>query len=116
MEEPAGDVATTGLAGALALLRQKARPASTLPECAECPLNTICGGGCRSENVLLTGDGDRAACGEWRVRALSELLAEDLVSAVHWPASHLLAEARARGIDAPPEFRPAVPSRHLVDV
>lgn len=116
MEEPVGDLATTGLRGALEGLRAGARPASGLVECAACPLNTLCGGGCRSENILLTGAGDRVACGEWRLRVLSELLAEDVVDAVHWPAPHLLAEARARGIDAPGELRPVHPSRHLTDV
>lgn len=83
--------------------------------CRGCPLATLCGGGCRAENVLLTGDGDRPACGTWRVRVLCELLAEDLVNAVKWPATRLLAEARARGIPAPERLMPELTSRHLRD-
>ncbi|MBI5481002.1 MAG: radical SAM protein [Deltaproteobacteria bacterium] len=51
----------------------------------------------------------------WRVHVLSELLAEDRVGAVEWPAPHLLEEARRRGIEAPARLEPVIVSRHLVD-
>jgi hypothetical protein len=47
---------------------------------------------------------------------ISELLAEDRVTALEWPATHLWAEARARGIEAPETLEPAIRSRHLTDV
>jgi hypothetical protein len=67
--------------------------------CAECPLASLCGGGCRAENLLVTGSPDSPVCGPWRVRVLSELLAEDRVDALTWPAAHLMSEARRRGIE-----------------
>jgi MoaA/NifB/PqqE/SkfB family radical SAM enzyme len=30
-----------------------------LPTCRLCPLATLCGAGCRSENLLYTGDADQ---------------------------------------------------------
>ena len=96
-------------------LRRRARPATTLPRCRDCALATLCGGGCRTENLQYTGDADEPVCGPWRVQVLCELLAEDRVSALEWPAPHLLAEAHARGIESPPMLEPVVRSRHLVD-
>jgi radical SAM protein with 4Fe4S-binding SPASM domain len=91
--------------GNLATLWQRMRSAPQLAHktrfCAHCPLVSLCGGGCRSENLLSTGDADKPDCGPWRVRVISELLAEDNVAALEWPAIHLRAEARRRGIDLP---------------
>lgn len=96
-------------------VRERPHPARTLPTCADCPLATLCGGGCRSDNLVYTGDADTPVCGEWRLRVLSELLAEDQITAVDWPVHHLLAEAHRRGIAAPPSIVPARRSRHLID-
>lgn len=116
MEERVGDLRAMTFEQGLRSLRDNARPVTTLPLCRDCPLATLCGGGCRSENLQYTGDADTPVCGPWRVQVLAELLAEDRVTALEWPAEHLLAEAHARGIEAPESLRPVVPSRHLVDV
>jgi radical SAM protein with 4Fe4S-binding SPASM domain len=115
MEEQVGDLTRTGFAAAVREVQATPHPATTLPFCAGCALATLCGGGCRSENLQYTGDADRPVCDEWRVRVLSELLAEDRATALEWPAPHLLAEARERGIPAPEALVPVVPSRHLID-
>jgi hypothetical protein len=77
-----------------------------LDRCRDCALATLCGGGCRSDNLRWTGSGEEPACGPWRVRVLCELLAEDRVTALEWPSVHLLAEARRRGIPAPDRLVP----------
>jgi uncharacterized protein len=115
MEERVGDLGRERFRDALARVRANPRPASALAACAGCALATLCGGGCRAENVQLTGDPDVPACGPWRVRVLSELLAEDRPAALEWPAAHLLAEAHARGIDAPAALPAGCPSRHLLE-
>lgn len=115
MEEKLGDLAETPIAAALASIRARARPSHTLAACASCALRTLCGGGCRSDNALATGDGDAPACGPWRVRVLSELLAEDHPAALEWPAAHLLAEAQARGFEAPETLPARRRSLHLVE-
>jgi radical SAM protein with 4Fe4S-binding SPASM domain len=115
MEERVGDLRDHDFAHALARLDERARPVATLPLCADCALATLCGGGCRSENLQLTGDADVPICGPWRVRVLCELLAEDRPSALKWSAAHLLAEARAREIRGPEALVPVIPSRHLLD-
>ncbi len=115
MEERVGDLETPGFAGAARAIRENPHRAPELATCSGCALATLCGGGCRSENLLYTGDPDVPPCGEWRVRVLSELLAEDRVTAVEWPVAFLLREARARGIDAP-DLVPSGRSRHLIDV
>lgn len=113
MEEQVGDLGTMSFTEALRRIQAEPHPACTLPACADCPLATLCGGGCRAENFQYTGDPDRPVCGEWRVRVLAELLAEDRVAALEWPAPHLLAEARERGIAAPERLVSVLPSRHL---
>ena len=115
MEEKVGHLAEVRFADSLADLQGRSRPASTLPLCADCALANLCGGGCRSENLQFTGDADEPVCGPWRVRVLCELLAEEQVAALKWPATHLLAEAHARGIDAPAVLEPIIVSRHLID-
>ncbi|MBI5486959.1 MAG: radical SAM protein [Deltaproteobacteria bacterium] len=115
MEEKVGDLGVECFADALAAVRSRPHPAVELARCADCALNTLCGGGCRSENLQYTGDPEVPVCGPWRVRVLSELLAEDRPSAMEWPAPHLLSEARARGLEAPEALVPVVPSRHLLD-
>lgn len=116
MEERVGDLRTMTFEQGLRSLQASARPVSTLDYCKACPLATLCGGGCRSENLQYTGDADVPVCGPWRVQVLAELLAEDRVTALEWPAIHLLAEAHARGLTAPLSLRPVIPSRHLIDV
>jgi hypothetical protein len=101
MQEPAGDVRGQGFTAVAAALRANPRPASSFEPCASCPLATLCGGGCRSDNLLFSGNPEAPVCGPWRVRVLCELLAEDLVSCLEWPTVHLAAEARLRGIAAP---------------
>ncbi len=115
MEEQVGHLETGGFAAAAQSLREHPRHASALPTCAECALATLCGGGCRSENWLYAGDPDEPPCGPWRVRVISELLAEDRVTAVEWPVAFLLQEARARGIEGPNNLRPRQSSRHMID-
>jgi hypothetical protein len=116
MEEKVGHLDTVGFATAAQSIRENPHRASDLPTCAECPLATLCGGGCRSENLLYTGNPDEPPCGPWRVRVISELLAEDRVTAVEWSVAFLLQEARVRGIETPGDLLPRGTSRHLVDV
>jgi radical SAM protein with 4Fe4S-binding SPASM domain len=115
MEEKVGDLKQQRFGEAARLVRAQPHPATTLPLCADCALATLCGGGFRSENLQYTGEADRPVCGPWRLRVLTELLAEDRVSALEWPAPHLLSEALARGIEAPEALAPVLPSRHLVE-
>jgi len=115
MEEQVGDLGRDAFLEVLERVRAAPKPAATLTRCLDCALATLCGGGCRSENLQLTGSADEPVCGPWRVRVLSELLAEDRVAALDWPAPHLLGEARARGIEAPDSLQPLIPSRHLID-
>ncbi|NMC69978.1 MAG: SPASM domain-containing protein, partial [Myxococcales bacterium] len=110
-----GDLREVAFSRALAQVRAAPHPAVTLERCRDCPLNTLCGGGCRSENLQYTGNADEPVCGPWRVRVLSELLAEDRPSALEWSAPQLLSEARARGFEAPETLEPAIPSRHLLE-
>jgi len=116
MEEKVGDLDTLGFAAAARLVRENPRRAADLPTCADCPLATLCGAGCRSENLLYTGSPDRPPCGPWRVRLMSELFADDRVGAVEWPIAFLLDEARARGIETPHDLIPRAKSRHLIDI
>jgi radical SAM protein with 4Fe4S-binding SPASM domain len=116
MEERVGHLDSNGFAAAARAIRENPHRSSDLPTCAECPLATLCGGGCRSENLLYTGDPDEPPCGPWRVRVISELLAEERVTAMEWPVAFLLAEARERGIETPADLVPKEMSRHLVDV
>jgi radical SAM protein with 4Fe4S-binding SPASM domain len=116
MEEQVGHLDTIGFVAAAQALRGRPRRASDSPVCAECALASLCGGGCRSENLLYTGCADIPPCGAWRVRVLSELLAEDRIAAVEWPVAFLLDEARRRGIPIPSDVLPRVSSRHLVEV
>lgn len=115
MEEKVGHLETIGFAAAAKKIREHPRYASDLPTCADCLLATLCGGGCRSENWLYTGNPDEPPCGPWRVRVMSELLAEDHVTAVEWPVAFLLQEARARGIETPSDLLPRQMSRHLIE-
>jgi sulfatase maturation enzyme AslB (radical SAM superfamily) len=115
MEEAVGHLHDGPFAARLRARATRARPTSTMAFCAPCPLRTLCGGGCRSENLQLTGDPEQPLCGPWRVEVLAELLSEDRTSALEWQATHLAAEARSRGIAAPERFEPARPSRHLID-
>jgi len=116
MEEKVGHLDTNGFMAAAMWIRDHPRRATHLPACQACPLATLCGGGCRSENLLYSGNPDEPPCGPWRVRALSELLAEDRVTAVEWPLAFLIQEARRRGIETPADLEPRRPSRHLIEV
>lgn len=104
MEELQGQLRPGELPSLLAGLAAAAQPADRLPLCADCALASLCGAGCRAENVALTGDARTPACGPWRVRVLCELLAQDRPDALRWPARHLLAEAHALKLDAPAEL------------
>jgi hypothetical protein len=115
VEELVGHIGDLSVGEALRRLRDDPHPASGLETCRPCALNTLYGGGCRSDNFLYTGTGE-PLCGPWRVRVLSELLAEECVGAVHWSVPHLYAEARRRGIDVPPSLPAIGPSRHCIDV
>jgi len=115
MEEKVGHLRVEGFEAALKKVRSNPHPAAELPLCRECTLATLCGAGCRSDNYLYTTEGDLPLCDTWRVRVISELLADDWVTALDWPIHHLLAEAHRRGIEAPVEVRPRGISRHCVD-
>ncbi len=115
MEERVGDLASEGFAAAYRRVSRTPHPASELPTCRDCPLNTLCGGGCRAENLQFTGDAEKPVCGPWRIQVLAELLAEDRPSALEWPAPQLLREAQLRGIPAPEALTRARPSQHLLD-
>jgi len=115
MEEKVGELAKHDFGDVIHQVRAEPHPASVLPICADCPLATLCGGGCRSDNLLYSGDADVPVCGPWRRSVISELLAEDRVTVADWPVHHLLAEAHHRGIDAPQSIRPVRRSRHLLD-
>jgi len=116
MEEFVGHLRREGFDAALQAVRSHPHPASDLPLCRDCPLATLCGAGCRSDNFLYTTNGDMPPCGPWRVRVLCELLAEDWVPALEWPVHHLAAEARRRGIEAPEHILMLGVSRHCVEV
>jgi len=116
MEEKVGHLRVEGFEAALKQVRSNPHPAAELPLCRDCALATLCGAGCRSDNYLYTTDGDRPLCDTWRVRVISELLADDWVSALDWPIHHLVAEARRRGIETPEDIRPRGISRHCIDL
>ena len=101
MEEPVGTYEPGTLGTTWQRMRRAPQLASGTAFCAACPLVNLCGGGCRSENILSTGLAHEPDCGPWRVRVISELLAEDNVAALEWPAVHLRAEAQRRGIELP---------------
>jgi hypothetical protein len=65
-------------------------------------------------SVRSDGLPDLPDCGPWRVKVLSELLAEDNVAALEWPAIHLRAEARRRDIDLPDPPRNGRQSLHVI--
>ena len=115
MEEQVGHLDVEGFAATARSVREHPHRATELTTCRDCPLATICGAGCRAENLLYTGDADDPPCGPWRVRVLSELLAEGRVTAVEWSLAFLLQEARRRGIETPGHLMPRQVSRHLVD-
>jgi len=104
MVEHIGDLATQSFADLARGAQSRARPAHVLPYCRDCALASLCGGGCRTENLEITGDAETPACGDWRVRLSAELLAEDRPYALEWPVAHLLAEARARAIATPSDL------------
>ncbi|MBN2802428.1 MAG: radical SAM protein [Deltaproteobacteria bacterium] len=115
MEERIGHISELGVTDALKKIRDNPHPAYNLKTCRNCPLNTLCGGGCRSDNFLFTGT-EEPLCGSWRVQVLGELLAEDCVSAVNWSLPHLHAEALRRGIDAPETLKQVQQSRHCIEI
>jgi radical SAM protein with 4Fe4S-binding SPASM domain len=98
MEEAVGHLDQAGFETTAKQVQSHPLRAIDSETCRECQLASICGGGCRSDNVLYTGDGSQPFCDDWRVRTLCELLAEDHVSALEWPISHLWAEAQRRGL------------------
>ncbi|HOU90197.1 MAG TPA: hypothetical protein PLU22_04085 [Polyangiaceae bacterium] len=49
------------------------------------------------------------------MQVIAELLAEDRVAALQWPAEHLAGEARRRGILVPSAPQPPRVSLHLVE-
>jgi radical SAM protein with 4Fe4S-binding SPASM domain len=105
MDEAVGELRAQGFEAVAKAAAARVRSACSLTPCADCSLNTLCGGGCRSENFADTGSADQPLCGEWRKQVCYELLAEDLPDALEWPTDHLVAEARARGISVPIQVR-----------
>lgn len=116
MEEKIGHFYSNGFAEAANYNLKHPHPAAILATCADCPLATLCGGGCRSENLLYTGNPNKPPCGPWRIQVISELLAEENVAAVEWPVALLAQEALERGIDVPSDLYPRQQSRHLIEV
>ncbi|MBN2341168.1 MAG: radical SAM protein [Deltaproteobacteria bacterium] len=114
MEERIGHISTLSIKEALAHLRENPHPASSLQTCKNCPLQSLCGGGCRSDNFLYTGSGE-PYCAPWRVRVVSEMLAEDRIEVVNWSVGHLYAEAQKRNISVPNSLPPTLPSRHCLE-
>ena len=114
MEEPIGHIRNVSIGEALDRIRSHPQPASGLQTCRACALNTLCGGGCRSDNFLYSGTGE-PLCGPWRVRVVSELLAEECTGVVSWSVSHLYAQAKRRGIDVPYALPKIGISRHCID-
>jgi len=115
MEELVGDLARESFGLACRRVRSQPHPATALAACAGCAFVTLCGGGCRAENLQFTGDPDVPICGAWRASVIAELLAEDFPAALEWPATMQLAEAHLRGIPAPEQLLPLRPSRHLLE-
>lgn len=113
MEEEVGDLRQASFGETLVALGKAPRPASSLAPCSTCALATLCGGGCRTDNLLFNGDANAPPCGPWRVQVLSELLSEDRVSCLEWTLPQLAGEASARGIEAPDLSRTVQISRHL---
>ncbi len=109
MVERIGDLATQSFADLAKGAQSRARPARALAYCRDCALASLCGGGCRTENIELTGDAETPVCGDWRLRLSAELLAEDRPYALEWPVEHLLAEASARAIATPIGLLPPKP-------
>jgi radical SAM protein with 4Fe4S-binding SPASM domain len=115
MEEEIGVWRESSLSHLVATMRGNPSPASKLETCRDCPLVSICGGGCRSENLMYTMDANQPFCGTWRVRVLSELLSEGRVDAVKWSISHLLSECQDRSIEVPDGILKIGLSRSLLD-
>jgi len=115
MEELVGDLASESFGQACRRVRSQPHPATALAFCRACAFATLCGGGCRAENLQFTGDPDVPICGSWRTSVIAELLAEDFPAALEWPATLQLAEAHLRGIAAPEKLLPLRPSRHLLE-
>lgn len=115
MEERIGHLSERSIAEAIRYIRDNPHPASSLQTCKDCPLRTLCGGGCRSDNFLYTGSGE-PLCAPWRVRVLSEMLAEDRTEVVHWSVGHLYAEAKRRNIPVPDSLPETLPSRHCSEI
>jgi radical SAM protein with 4Fe4S-binding SPASM domain len=114
MEERIGHISELSVEEALKYIRDNSHPATGLKTCKNCPLNTICGGGCRSDNFLHTGSGE-PLCAPWRVRVLSEMLADDRIEVVNWSVNHLYAEAKKRDIPVPDSLPETFASRHCLD-
>jgi radical SAM protein with 4Fe4S-binding SPASM domain len=104
MDEVVGDLRAQGFAAVAKGEAGRVQPACNLEVCRDCPLNTLCGGGCRSDNLLHTGNPNEPACGEWRKQLCYELLAEDRPDALEWPTAHLFEEARERGLATVPDL------------
>jgi radical SAM protein with 4Fe4S-binding SPASM domain len=114
MEEPIGSYRPGSLARNWQAARDTPKLASLSPTCKGCPIVALCGGGCRTENLLVTGEPDLPDCGPWRVQVLSELLAENQVFALEWSSMHLRAEAQRRGIALSPPPGKARRSLHVI--
>jgi radical SAM protein with 4Fe4S-binding SPASM domain len=114
MEEPIGRYQPGNLGQTWQATRNAPKLAVLSPTCKGCPIVTLCGGGCRTENLLITGEPDLPDCGPWRVQVLSELLAENQVFALEWSSTHLRAEAKRRGIALSPPPGKARRSLHVI--
>ncbi len=103
MEEPLGNYPSMSVRDGWQKGKTACKPAPILQTCKDCALSTLCGGGCRSENILYTGNGDIPLCGSWRKSVIAELLAENKVSALEWPTKYLINEAKKRNYNPPKE-------------
>ena len=90
-----------GLKNVMAKRRKTPAKAVDLPMCRTCPFVSLCAGGCRADNIILSGSSKAPICGKWRRQLIAEMLFEDKVYIFDWHIRYQMAEARKRGIETP---------------
>ena len=91
-----------GLATVMERRRAQRVLAKNLAMCKDCPLVSLCAGGCRADNIILEKSVRAPVCGAWRRQVIAEMLFEDKPYVLDWHAMHQFAEAKKRGIKTPP--------------
>lgn len=69
--------------------------------CRACPFVMLCAGGCRADNIILSGDFRAPICGLWRKQLIAEMLFQDRPDILDWPVLQQLYEARKLGLEVP---------------